>query len=64
MQEVEQRREQLPSRAFNAVHAPQFVLKPNRDKLYRQALNENTVQLIERVTLTTSRTTAFMQYPG
>ena len=30
MQEVEQRREQLPSRACNAVHAPKFVLKPNR----------------------------------
>ncbi len=64
MQEVEQRREQLPSRACNAVHAPKFVLKPNRGKSSRQALIENVVQLIERLDLTPSRATAFMQYSG
>jgi hypothetical protein len=41
-----------------------FVLKPNRDKLYRQPLNENAVQLIEHLNLIVSRTTAFMQYAG
>ncbi len=64
MQEVEQRREQLPSRACNAVHAPKFVLKPNRGKPSRQPLIENVVQLIERLDLIRSRTPAFMQYSG
>ena len=64
MQEVEQRREQLPSRACNAVHAPKFVLKPNRGKPSRQLLIENVVQLIERLDLMTSQPTVFMQYSG